>query len=317
MAALTLTIEPDEFLGLSALVELGRTADAGHANATAGAATTETTETTEADILGQARALMRSALADKLATADLPWAPSADAVKEHAADAAEPAGRLHKLADNETVRRDATYILVVAGLVALVGGYAGPWKWTGFEENGQVWDWLSLLLLPVVLGTIPLWIQDREYIGQGRRIIFGAFIVAFTGFVIAGYLVPISWSGFSSQKLWNWIELLVLPAALAITAALTSRGIQGRWLRPYEKGTVIALLAGWIITVIGGYALRWKWTGYPGNTLWEWLQMLLVPLVFPTILLPFLLKWISGNAAERAATAHEPPTATTAGRARP
>ena len=310
MAALTLTIEPDEFLGLSALVELGKPADAGHPNAGAIA---------ETDIVGQARALMRGALADKLAAADLSWAPSANAVREHAAEAAEPGGRLHQLADNETMRRDATYVLVVAGLVALVGGYAGPWKWTGFEANGQVWDWLDLLLLPVVLGTIPLWIQDREYIGQGWRIIYGAFIVAFAGFVIAGYLVPISWTGFASQKLWNWIDLLVLPAALAITAALTGRGIryQGRLLRPYERGLVIALVAGWIITVIGGYALRWTWTGYHGNTLWDWLQMLLVPLVFPTILLPFLLKWISGNAAERAAMAHRAPMAPTEGGARP
>jgi hypothetical protein len=299
-------------LGLSALVELGRTADAGHPNATAGA-------TTEADIVGQARALMRGALANQLSAANLSWAPSADAVKEHAAEAAEPAGRLHKLADNQTVRRDATYVLVVAGLVALVGGYAGPWKWTGFEVNGQVWDWLNLLLLPVVLGAIPLWIQDREYIGKGRRIIYGAFIVAFIGFVIAGYLVPISWTGFGPQKLWNWIELLVIPAALAITAALTSRGIryQGRLLRPYERGMVFALMAGWIITVIGGYALQWKWTGYHGNTLWDWLELLLVPLVFPTILLPFLLKWISGNAAERVAMAHEAPIAPMAGGARP
>jgi hypothetical protein len=312
MAALTLTIEPDELLGLSALVELGRTADAGHPNATAGA-------TTEADIVGQARALMRGALANQLSAANLSWAPSADAVQEHAAEAAEPTGRLHKLADNQTVRRDATYVLVVAGLVALVGGYAGPWKWTGFEANDQVWDWLNLLLLPVVLGAIPLWIQDREYIGKGRRIIYGAFIVAFTGSVIAGYLVPISWTGFGPQKLWNWIELLVIPAALAITAALTSRGIryQGRLLRPYERGMVFALMAGWIITVIGGYALQWKWTGYHGNTLWDWLVLLLVPLVFPTILLPFLLKWISGNAAERVAMAHEAPIAPTAGRAKP
>ena len=78
------------------------------------------------------------------------------------------------------MRRDATYILVVAGPSRSVGGYAGPWKWTGFEANGQVWDWLNLLLLPVVLGTIPLWILDREYIGAGRRLIYGAFIVAFT-----------------------------------------------------------------------------------------------------------------------------------------
>jgi hypothetical protein len=307
MAVMTLSLEPDELLGLRALVELDRTADAGQPDATVGAIT-------DADVIGQARALMRSALADKLAAADLPWAPSADAVKEHAAEAAEPAGGLQKLADNQTVRKDATYILVVAGLVALVGGYAGPWKWTGFAANGQVWDWLNLLLVPVVLGTIPLWIQDRDYIGTGRRIIYGAFIVAFTAFAIAGYLVPISWTGFRGQKLWDWIELLVLPAALAVTAALTSRGIRyrGRLLRPYERGMVIALVAGWIVTVIGGYALRWTWTGYLGNTLWDWLQMLLVPLVFPTILLPFLLKWISGNAAERAAAAHQAPVGPTA-----
>jgi Na+/H+-dicarboxylate symporter len=78
---------------------------------------------------------------------------------------------------------------------------------------------------------------------------------------------------------------------------------------------VIALVAGWIITVIGGYALQWTWTGYHGNTLWDWLNMLLVPLVFPTILLPFLLKWISGNAAERAAMAHAAPVAPAAGAA--
>jgi hypothetical protein len=47
-------------------------------------------------------------------------------------------------------------------------------------------------------------------------------------------------------------------------------------------------------------AEAWTWTGYQGNTLWDWLQLLLLPLVFPTILLPALLKWISGNPAERA-----------------
>jgi hypothetical protein len=61
--------------------------------------------------------------------------------------------------------------------------------------------------------------------------------------------------------------------------------------------------------VIGGYALGWSWTGYAGNTLWDWLIMLLVPLVFPTILLPALLKWVSGNAAEQASKAHQAPPA--------
>jgi hypothetical protein len=37
--------------------------------------------------------------------------------------------------------------------------------------------------------------------------------------------------------------------------------------------------------VIGDYAPRWSETGYPGNTLRDWLQLLLLPLVVPAILL--------------------------------
>lgn len=299
MAALTFNIEPDELAGLFALVQVDSAEDK---KAPADA-------DLNSEVMSKARALMRGALADELQRAGLPWAPSAAAGDERAADVAEPAHGVYALAENEKVRRDAGYILVVAGVVALIGGYAANWKWTGFQANGQLWDWLNLLLLPVVIGTIPLWIQDREYIGKRRQAVYGIVVVAWTGFVIAGYLVPISWTGFRGQKLWDWIELLVLPAALAITAALTSRGIRsrGHLLRPYERGIAAALLAGWIVTVIGGYALRWAWTGYTGNTLWDWLSKLLVPLVFPTILLPALLKWISGNAAERSRRAREAP----------
>ena len=59
---------------------------------------------------------------------------------------------------------------------------------------------------------------------------------------------------------------------------------------------------------IGGYALQWHWTGYAGNTVWGWLGILL-PLVFPTLLLPPLLKWVSGNAAGRASAGYQTATA--------
>jgi hypothetical protein len=78
-----------------------------------------------------------------------------------------------------------------------------------------------------------------------------------------------------------------------------------------------ALAAGWVVSVIGGYALRWTWTGYSGNTLWDWLQLLLVPLVFPTLLYPALLKWITGHAAERASQAAAARKAAAAGRTSP
>jgi hypothetical protein len=78
-------------------------------------------------------------------------------------------------------------------------------------------------------------------------------------------------------------------------ASMRARQPQAR-LRPYQKAIIAALAAGSIVTVIGGYALRWQWTGYAGNTVWGWLGILL-PLVFPTLLLPPLLKWVSGRAS--------------------
>ena len=191
-------------------------------------------------------------------------------------------------------------------VAALWGGYIRGWQWTGFRVNGQLWDWLTLLLLPVVLGTIPLWIQDKEYIGKSRRGIYAAAITAWTGFVIAGYLIPLNWTGFRGQTLWGWLNLLVLPAAVTTVMALSSRRARRPEARlyPYQMAIIAALATGWSVTVIGGYALQWRWTGYPGHTLWDWLGMLL-PLVFPAILVPPLLKWVSGNAAGRASAAYQ------------
>ena len=79
----------------------------------------------------------------------------------------------------------------------------------------------------------------------------------------------------------------------------------------YQKAIIAALVAGWIVTVIGGYALHWTWTGYNGRDLWDWLGKLL-PLMFPIILLPPLAKWATGNAAGRAIAAQEAGAARTA-----
>lgn len=141
---------------------------------------------------------------------------------------------------------------------------------------------------------------------------YAVAIVAWTGFVIAGYLLPsLSWTGFRDQRLSDWLNLLLIPAAIAVTMAMIGgrgRRPQSRWLRPYQLGIAAALVAAWIITLIGGYALKWAWTGYTdavnpphpqlGN-LWDWL-VLLLPMVFPVILLPPLAKWVTGDAAGRA-----------------
>jgi hypothetical protein len=155
MASLTFAIEPDEFLGLSALVELDRAAEGGDTGT--------------------------------------------EAVRERAAEAAAPASARRGITRNDNARKGAAYTAAAALAVALWGGYIRGWQWTGFRVNGQLWDWLTLLLLPVVLGTFPLWIQDKDYIGKGRRVIYAAAITAWTGFVIAGYLIPLNWTGFGNQ----------------------------------------------------------------------------------------------------------------------
>src|ERR1700733_1134876 len=125
------------------------------------------------------------------------------------------ASGMSRIIGNETARKGAACALAAALLIVLWGGYIQKWKWTGLEHNRQVWDWLQLLLMPVALGVIPLWIQYKEFIGKSRRDIYAVLVVAWTGFVIAGYLIPIKWAGFSGMKLWNWLGLLADPAAVA------------------------------------------------------------------------------------------------------
>jgi hypothetical protein len=301
MPAMTLTIDHDELLGLTALATLDNAA--GDRDTSAASA---------------AKALMDAALASKLAREGLPWAPSAEAVRSRAAQAPAPPRVQGRRAPNPALRKEsAAAAVVLVALVLLWGGYARSWTWTGFQTNGQLWDWLNLLLLPVTIAAIPLCIQYKAYIGRVRRAVYWAVIAGWTVFVIAGYLVPIGWTGFHGVTLWMWINLLVIPVALGVTMAMTSMRIRPaaalRALRPYQKGIMAALLAGWVITLIGGYALGWKWTGYtdPGNdSLWAWLSMLLAPLLLPTVLQPALLKWITGDAQARASQAPAAPAAT-------
>jgi hypothetical protein len=64
---------------------------------------------------------------------------------------------------------------VVAGLFATIvvfGGYYFEWKWTGFPKRTP-WDWLDLLIIPVVLAIGGYWFnrqqQSREFAIAERR----------------------------------------------------------------------------------------------------------------------------------------------------
>jgi hypothetical protein len=272
---LIVELEADEVQGLRALAELDASAKGG-----------------KPDLEETAGALLRSALITGLEEARLTWSPSEQDIRKRAAQAAKPDSALIAFVKDVRVRRYGISTLAAALLVALWGGYIYRWSWTGFQSNEQLWDWLHLLLLPVVVGTVPLWLRHGDKISRRSRLAYLLVVAACAVFVAAGYLVPLDWTGFPGNTLWNWFGLLLLPVAVASARFLPSvyRSVRRRHL----WGASAVTLA-WLLTIVGGYAWRWTWTGYQGNTLWDWLQLLLLPLVVPTILLPAALKWVSGS----------------------
>ena len=197
--------------------------------------------------------------------------------------------------DPQTLRNVALSALAVATIVVIVGSYVGDWSWTGLTQNGQVWDWMELLLLPVALGTFPLWLRFSGQMSSTRRKALGGAVLAFAGFVLAGYLVPLTWTGFRGHTLWNWLTLIVLPVTIT-TATVWPK--TGRTFRPVYRDAAAVLGVAWIVTLIGGYAASWAWTGYPGNTLWDWVELVLAPIAISTRVVPELVKIVSGNVAD-------------------
>ncbi len=46
---------------------------------------------------------------------------------------------------------------IVILAVLFIGSHTINWIWTGFKENGTLWDWLSLLMVPVIVAVLPIW----------------------------------------------------------------------------------------------------------------------------------------------------------------
>jgi hypothetical protein len=174
----------------------------------------------------------------------------------------------------------------IAAALVLWGGYANHWSWTGINgHTATLWDWLHLLLLPLAVGVLPIWLsRDRRL---ERRIkmsaIAGAAVLAVIA--VAGYLIPWAWTGFVGNSLWDWLNLVALPLAVAIAPA--AEDLRKDWT---PRHTTIALMGGAVFgaVVLAGYLIPWAWTGFTGNTLWAWLHLLLLPLLIPTLVVPAL-----------------------------
>jgi hypothetical protein len=185
---------------------------------------------------------------------------------------------------------------MIAGVV-LVGalvwaGYATRWRWTGFHRHATLWDWLELLMLPVAIGIAPLWARHRRRLDRGTQIALLLAVTAFVALVVVGYAFDVRWTGFPGNRLWDWLELLVLPlvvATLPVWAELSPPPARARLL-------VGSALVVFVAIVVAGYSLDWRWTGFQGNTLYDWLHLLVAPLLLPLVVVPAAAGWLASRA---------------------
>jgi hypothetical protein len=73
----------------------------------------------------------------------------------------------------------------------------------GLPDERTAMGLLNFLVLPTVAAIIPVWIEYKKYIRRSLRAVYGALFAAGTGFMLAGYLIPLKWTGFGGQTLWT------------------------------------------------------------------------------------------------------------------
>jgi hypothetical protein len=192
------------------------------------------------------------------------------------------------------------WIFVAAGVVALIvlliGGYGAHWGWTGFSDNDTLWDWLQLLLLPIIIAGLPLWLAHGDFMERRARAVAVCVLVAFVALVVLGYVIPWNWTGFPGNKLWDWVGLILLP--LVVASIRLWPEIRRRFA-PRHAVAFTALVSALVALVLVGYLRPWTWTGFTGNTLWDWIQLLAVPLLVPTVVVPVAVGYMAAGVEER------------------
>jgi Kef-type K+ transport system membrane component KefB len=174
----------------------------------------------------------------------------------------------------------------LAVLAVLVwGGYVAGWQWTGLSGDVKLWDWLVALALPVTVGVVPLLLGHRRRLHRRHRRAALLVLAGFAVLVLAGYLVPLGWTGFTGNTLWDWLELALLPVVIATS---TLWRLPARWTRRHGVLAASGLLVAAVL-VVAGYVVPWSWTGFTGNTAWDWVKLLLLPILLPTLVLPRLV----------------------------
>jgi len=139
--------------------------------------------------------------------------------------------------------------MLVAALVVLVvleiGTYAFNWTWTGFKNNDTLWDYLTLLLLPIALAAVSIWFaaeedQQRKWVAQLKWVLATSVVVLAVS-LVGTYIYNWTWTGFKDHgNLWDWLNLFLVPvivAVLPIWVVMRHRhGIEETSKRQHQQG---------------------------------------------------------------------------------
>lgn len=190
-------------------------------------------------------------------------------------------------------------LAVVFALLA-IGGYGMGWRWTGLSRSVTLWDWLQMLALPVALGLAPVLLRHRRRLTRRHHTMLATVLALFAALVLLGYLMPWGWTGFTGNTLWDWLELALLPLVVGTASLWAEQPSQSGRLR--LLGLVgLVLFAG---LVLAGYLVPWSWTGFRGNTAWDWVKLLLLPILVPLVLIPVVVGLVTERVAPEVS---EPP----------
>ncbi len=196
--------------------------------------------------------------------------------------------------DRRRTLRAGVAVVFLAVAVLLWGGYHLDWTWTGLTSNATLWAWLKLLALPLSLAALPLWLRDHHRMSTRRRLFLTAATVALVLLVVLGYALDWRWTGFAGNTLWDWLEVLVLPATIVTIKFWTAeRSVETR-----HRVAAAVLVIGFAVFAASAYLMPIDWTGFVGNTLWDWVRLLFIPLLMPLVLVPAVTNWVSGGTVQ-------------------
>jgi hypothetical protein len=114
-------------------------------------------------------------------------------------------------------------------------------------------------------------------------LVSAAVLVVLLDVLIGGYVEHWAWTGYRDsdhklRTLWDWLGVSALAVGARVDSSVA--GNQGP-TSPRLEDCGLSGAAVFVLLVLGGYLLQWRWTGFTGNSVYDWLQLFLVPCVLP------------------------------------